>query len=111
VILASSRSAAICRCRGGLNGSKHLGSHFPESSGSIRLGESPGVVPGVRAGHKRRLAWEADGGRPTIILAKITAANLTSLVAKALSGVDAGQSHPGIRHGECSPDPDANSLA
>ncbi len=63
-----------------------------EGSGSIRLGESPGVVLGIRAEHKRRLAQKAVGGGSTIILAEITVANITSLVAKDLSDVDAGQS-------------------
>jgi hypothetical protein len=31
------------------------------------------------------------------------AANVTSLVVRGLSGVDAGQSHPGIRLGEYAP--------
>jgi hypothetical protein len=64
-----------------------------KGSGSIRLGESSGVVLGVRAEHKR--SWvEGSWKRPITIVAKITEANLTGLVVKGLSGVDAGQLHP-----------------
>jgi hypothetical protein len=42
------------------------------------------------------------------VIAKITAANVTRLVARGLSGVDAGQSHP---RRVCSPNPDGDGLA
>ena len=74
-----------------------LGNHFREARSKREFGE-----------HKRRLAQRQDGGGSTIILAEITVAKVTSLVAKDLSGVDAGQSHPGR---VCSPDPGVNGLS
>ncbi len=75
-----------------------------ESSGST-------PVPGCSVRRPRRaqasVGSKADGGGSTIILAEITVAKVTSLVAKDLSGVEAGQSHPGR---VCSPDPGANGL-
>ena len=75
-----------------------------ESSGST-------PVPGCTARRPRRaqasVGSKADGGGSTIILAEITVAKVTSLVAKDLSGVEAGQSHPGR---VCSPDPGVDGL-
>jgi hypothetical protein len=56
-----------------------------KGSGSIRLGESSGVVLGIRAERKRGWA-EGRCKRPITIVAEITAANLTSLAAKGSSG-------------------------